>query len=748
MSNLKNLKNLKKLLEDNKVEIPMLQRDYAQGRASQNQIANEFLDSIFGVLDGTRESLHIDFIYGYKEDKKFLLIDGQQRITTLWLLHFYLYKYVNSLEKIEILLEKFSYNMRKSSKNFCKNLLKENFDISKKPSDAIKAKGGEFETAENLNNDPTIKAMLHMLDLIFERIQKFQDKGIEIKVEKLDDVTFDLFNMGEFGLGEELYIKMNARGKQLSKYENLKSFIEKDSRVSKDCKLLENIDTKWSDYFFDSRHPDNFDKVGCNFLHYATLFFTLEDYEELQNIKEIINNPNQPVNEFYEPLRNPENIKLLDKVVELCALFDELKITEALKIKSSSFFVNSNKESLIFSDICYFFSILFFVKENLELEKINKAALNDYLRVCRHFIENHRLDTEEHIHQFFKLFEHLSKGHSNIYQFLKDSPVHNFHSNIYSLEVKKAKLILDSREGRENWEEILDKTSEHEVLKGWVDFLLDFSDEKNSSKNPNFEKFSKYANITMVILSNLKDEKFLCQFQRAFLCFGNFSFCATNYFYGNSPTGIFRDREAMNWLLSGAKKEEENERLYFKEFLDVILDSQDDVLSFNQDFIFNAMGKIIDNCDLSKKTWWEQLLIGEEGLFDFLNERKETFQRYRRIRYFYDVDKVELLPASKSTTNVRDLLDYGFYCYCKKRYCEEQSKYHLTPYECSEKQYGTEYELQSHFSLNKIKVLCKSTDSKILFGDQEYSIALQKGSGIFNEFDRILKLIEEKLGTQ
>lgn len=34
--------NLRKLLENNKVEIPMLQRDYAQGRVSQNKVANEF----------------------------------------------------------------------------------------------------------------------------------------------------------------------------------------------------------------------------------------------------------------------------------------------------------------------------------------------------------------------------------------------------------------------------------------------------------------------------------------------------------------------------------------------------------------------------------------------------------------------------------------------------------------------------------------------------------------------------------
>ena len=108
--------NLKELLEKYRIEIPILQRDYAQGRKSQSKIANEFLSAIFNVLNGKRQSLHIDFIYGYQENDKFLLIDGQQRITTLWLLHFYLYKKADCLEQIKDLLKKFSYNTHKLCK--------------------------------------------------------------------------------------------------------------------------------------------------------------------------------------------------------------------------------------------------------------------------------------------------------------------------------------------------------------------------------------------------------------------------------------------------------------------------------------------------------------------------------------------------------------------------------------------------------------------------------------------------------
>ncbi|PAV00401.1 hypothetical protein B9T66_02900 [Helicobacter sp. TUL] len=731
--------NLKELLEKYRIEIPILQRDYAQGRKSQSKIANEFLSAIFNVLNGKRQSLHIDFIYGYQENDKFLLIDGQQRITTLWLLHFYLYKKADCLEQIKDLLKKFSYNTRTSSANFCKNLLQKDFDLNKKPSEAIRNKGGEFEKAENLNNDPTIKAMLNMLDLIFEIVENKKD--IQKLVENLDSITFDLFDMGKFELGEELYIKMNARGKQLSKYENLKSFIEKDSKISKEQELLKNIDTNWSDYFFDSKNPEKFDTRGCNFLHYATLFFALEREEiESKDIKKAIENPNQQVNEFYKPLQDIENIKLLNRVINLCILFDTLEIKEALKIKDSYFF----DKILSYPDICYFFSILFFMKENIEVENIDKSAFNDYLRVCRHFIENHRLDKpEEHIPQFFRLFKHLSQGHQNIYQFLANSPTHSFHSNIYHLEARKAKLILASREGGENWEEILNQTSEHKILKGWVDFLLDFSDEefdfesysKKSEflKQPNLYKFQQYANITMQILDKEGFlDKNLTLFQRAFLCIGDFSFSYTNYFYGNSPYDIFRDREALNWILKGDKND--SNWPYFKQFLDTLLECKGKNL-------IDKMQEIIEQkTDLSQKEWWEQLLIGESALFDFLNERKETFQRYSRIRYFYleySVNKVELLPGLRNITNVKDLLDYGFYCYC------EDKGLKVSDYECGDKQYGDKFDLSPHFSLDDMEVLCNSMESKIYFDEKEYPINLEKGSNIFNEFDRILKLIDE-----
>ncbi|BCZ18152.1 hypothetical protein NHP190003_14340 [Helicobacter sp. NHP19-003] len=67
------------------IEVPMLQRDYAQGRLSQKNVADNFLDALFEVVKGKKPALHLDLIYGYKDQEGgvFKLIDGQQRITTL-----------------------------------------------------------------------------------------------------------------------------------------------------------------------------------------------------------------------------------------------------------------------------------------------------------------------------------------------------------------------------------------------------------------------------------------------------------------------------------------------------------------------------------------------------------------------------------------------------------------------------------------------------------------------------------------
>ena len=74
------------------IRIPMIQRDYAQGRPAESAVRELFLRALEEALrkpaDDPTLPLNLDFIYGSVEGdgkKRFLPLDGQQRLTTLFL---------------------------------------------------------------------------------------------------------------------------------------------------------------------------------------------------------------------------------------------------------------------------------------------------------------------------------------------------------------------------------------------------------------------------------------------------------------------------------------------------------------------------------------------------------------------------------------------------------------------------------------------------------------------------------------
>jgi uncharacterized protein with ParB-like and HNH nuclease domain len=77
------------LLKNNKINIPIVQRDYAQGRENQVIVRKKFLKSLLSALKGEKKVL-LDYVYGNQENETITPLDGQQRLTTLWLLHWYL----------------------------------------------------------------------------------------------------------------------------------------------------------------------------------------------------------------------------------------------------------------------------------------------------------------------------------------------------------------------------------------------------------------------------------------------------------------------------------------------------------------------------------------------------------------------------------------------------------------------------------------------------------------------------------
>lgn len=293
------------LLTENKIEIPIIQRDYAQGREGKEYLRQTFLESLKQALD-ENEVLKLDFVYGSAENGALQPLDGQQRLTTLWLLHWYIAMRAGKLHEAGETLKKFTYETRISSREFCEELCKsENFK-SFDGNNIVSYITSQTWFYSSWKQDPTIQSMLRMLggtqikgksgnDIPDGIEEVFKDKEKENfskywEILKSDNapIVFYYLPLKDFGLSDDLYIKMNARGKQLTNFENFKADLvgyikkkaEEENEKWKNLASSVNgipakLDTEWTDIFWQNKTDDGrideiyFAFLNRYFLHYA-----------------------------------------------------------------------------------------------------------------------------------------------------------------------------------------------------------------------------------------------------------------------------------------------------------------------------------------------------------------------------------------------------------------------------------------------------------------------------------------------
>lgn len=224
-------------IKEHKIEIPAIQRDYVQGRDStieEKDKRDAFVDKLINAITNENvEQCHLEFIYGAenKTAQSFIPIDGQQRLTTLFLLHWVIWQKSTDEAKDGFPLASisgFSYETRLSSTSFCKNLVSQTLLPTKEEDNLRTIIEKQPWFSVEWKYDPTINAMLSMIDCIDRKTASFSAESISCMLNKICNydtnvITFEELNMTEYDLTDSLYIKMNARGKQLTKFENWKS---------------------------------------------------------------------------------------------------------------------------------------------------------------------------------------------------------------------------------------------------------------------------------------------------------------------------------------------------------------------------------------------------------------------------------------------------------------------------------------------------------------------------------------------
>lgn len=339
--------NLQKLLKEHIIEIPVIQRDYAQGRVNSkvNRIRNGFVEALLKAVNNPETSrLHLDFIYGKVESQstqnvqennynhvesilafakaytsqvkvglsgsipevdreilkasktKMMPLDGQQRLTTLWLLHYVLYH--QSSYDLPEWMQNFTYKTRKSSTSFISGLI-ENIDSNKSSDYSKEIKKSKWFYKAWLQ-DPTVKGMLVMIDEIQlqlnERLSSINDeeaRNQELKKwldhlvsnDKDSAIQFSFLSLSDIDVDDDIYIKMNDRGKQLTDFEIFKNDLldylqnqilaENSLNFTQDKydEIAKNIDKGWHDMFWNEKEIDEFN-VEHTF-HYCFLYYLL-----------------------------------------------------------------------------------------------------------------------------------------------------------------------------------------------------------------------------------------------------------------------------------------------------------------------------------------------------------------------------------------------------------------------------------------------------------------------------------------
>ena len=125
-------------LVEYKIQVPYYQRDYAQGRVDDGRIDNirkVFVEELYRAIDGEK-NCHLGLVFGsYDESEKiFIAVDGQQRLTTVFLLHWYVAWREERLNDYKYLLNKFSWNTRSFSSQFGKISFHTAISYSRSPS--------------------------------------------------------------------------------------------------------------------------------------------------------------------------------------------------------------------------------------------------------------------------------------------------------------------------------------------------------------------------------------------------------------------------------------------------------------------------------------------------------------------------------------------------------------------------------------------------------------------------------------
>lgn len=728
------------------VEIPMLQRDYAYGRETEAEKRNEFLAKLYEYLVISDSSHELDFIYGSIDSPKgykvLTLLDGQQRITTLFLLHWY-FALAAGKETFDAFRQmmwddvnssaKFTYKTRYSSSEFCNSLV--NLRTKKRTTDSGNIwvdqadyfidllKNGllNSQTIKNekwffmhWNSDPTILNMCCMIDSIAKKFPYDIAKDVYKKLDNSGNdscITFNFLNMGEYKLTDELYIKMNSRGKPLTRFENLKSKVlqkidsieglpetqsflaEINVQNSANYAKLRDyvalmIDTKWTDIFWNEW--SNIGEKECtvdemmlsfisNYIIYRNIIHTMSQNGVMSISR------NDPLKIEIENMMKLKNKISYEKLLSILFdqkydhFFDLVRLLDLLTEKDQN---NNYHLRKYFSNPLWFFDEeAYFVKiandyaneKNMDYE--NKAIYFGYLdyliKSKGHLNQNEFEDWMRFVFAVVKNSTNLANTADTYcnglmgleYLYDKNIQVSLIQKDInkvvtldrYQLEQEVLQAKLSSNP---MWKQSFVKAfNELEYFNGHFYFeMYDCCGLSTADVNNNAQiiSFNKYIDYIHSIFPDVKGCPFDSYLIRAMLSKGDYKVLSNSNYSLLQNNG--RD---LSWRRLLKKEKEDNDYSQKKYFKDVL----DDPL-FNMQNAQNSLDRIAKNRSLAIEKWRLAFIDYPEILDGLGPDRFLRWNDKSGIKHLCNNEdnyEIDLITKKYITSDHEELFTYAAY---------------------------------------------------------------------------------------
>jgi hypothetical protein len=677
----KDIHTLWDLLNKHQIEIPVIQRDYAQGRTEKrvNQIRLNFVQSLLKSLNN-QTPLSLSFVYGKIEGKeqelilqrnkeavnvmltavksyangldlgikyelqnkeintlvpytKLIPLDGQQRLTTLYLLHWYLIQRMNDegIQNLLNVLKGFGYKTRTSTRDFClaitnseNKLLSEDFTTDKLSNNIV----NNTWFLRSWLRDPSVKGMLVMLDEINKQVN--EDNLVSVKylwncLINLKTIKYDFLDLDELNQTDELYVKMNARGKPLSDFEHFKAWLQQETKeeIVEEINWTHKIDTVWYDlfWFYKPKKSYEIDSSIFTFVKVISLYNFLnrnissnykrnfiekiinkEEFISLKEFKDVDFFNGESLNFLFSTLNNLSREDL--------ATYDEW-LTDIYKLPfgnnellTTKFLSKDNKATDYQQRIFYLAFILFINNsENLN-NKEKEDKFKKWMRIIRNITFNTNIQRpDDLINAITSLFV-LSEKMFEIEDYFSLENLDIKFFNRFQIKEEKEKLYYFNIAG---FEEAIKSQENNNYFYGQISFLFNLLSQEDKE---NLEVFNLYANRVGYFFDD-SIKKVHWEFQRKLLMEGDYfnHVSGSKYRFNKNDAGSLRARND-NWRkVFNAEVNSEA----FKTFK-LVIDKNETVLN----------DSIIDD--------WRKYFIKYPKLMSYCNETFVDFYHHLDIR--------------------------------------------------------------------------------------------------------------------